>query len=281
MKQPSCLLLLATLLSFTISCDESIGLEDPELGSDGFFEGTLSLAETCPNSIDATTSNYHVLNTPQAGDKWWILSRQFADCEGERGIFLFNEATGLMEAKIDLPDDLLSPHGLEYREGSLWLLGMSGDEEEAYQIDPFSGEVLQKWPGLRGEGISVRGDTIFWGWNGTIYLTDRRDSSAISSFHINATTIQDLDVMGSDIYYIINGEQEPVMKLNMISAQIDTIALTDIRSFYSFAIKGEEIYAADYWALKQIRLDGSDTTVSFIPDIDGWITAIRPFGVKE
>ncbi len=234
-----------------------------------------SLFDSCPNSVDSTTENYHQINLSETGKKWWILSRQYSSCEGQRGIYLFNEATSKVEVKIDLPNELLSPHGLDYSDGFLWLLGFD-DKEIAYRINPNNGEIEEIFTNLTGEGISVVGDSIFIANRASISLISRSNGSIINTFQINSNTIQDMTVIGNDIFYVVNGEIDPILKLNMVTSKIDTIALTGITALYTLAFRDDYFFAINGNSIVKIDSINSEIYTVATPNINGWLTAIRP-----
>ncbi|MFT6136584.1 MAG: hypothetical protein ACJAZM_003089 [Cyclobacteriaceae bacterium] len=234
-----------------------------------------SLFDSCPNSVDSTTGNYDQVNPAEAGNKWWILSRQYSSCDGERGIFLFNETTSKIEVKIDLPNELMSPHGLDYSDGFLWLLGFD-DKEMAYRINPSNGEIEEIFTNVTGEGISVVGDSIFIANGASIDLISRSNASIINTFHVNSNTIQDMTVIGHDIFYVVNGEIDPILKLNMVTSKIDTIALTGITALYTLAFRDDYFFAVDGYSIVKIDSINSNISTVATPNINGWLTSIRP-----
>jgi len=68
-------------------------------------------------------------------------------------------------------------------------------------------------------------------------------------------------VIGSDIYYVLNGEMNPFVKPNVVKSKIDTIGLTEIIVLGTLDFRANYFFTTD-----------KDSMVK----IDGWITSIRP-----
>lgn len=266
-------LVFSVLLIFLLSsCNEEKDVPNLE----PITEFNDSLFERCPESIDTTKNNYHIYNTSSPGEKWWVLSRQYGSCAGERGIFLFNETTSEIEIKIDLPNELSSPHGLTYKNGSLWLVGL-GRMADAYQIDPNTGEIIRIWENISGSGIALRGDTIFVAGRGYIDLISQSDESKINTFNVNSNTIEDLTVVGDDIFYVVNGEIDPILKLSMNTQIIDTVALTGISTISTIAFKEDRFYVMSGETIYQYDSAVQETSGIGTLDINGWVTSFSPF----
>lgn len=211
--------------------------------------------------------------------KWWILThRNYA----EPGISLYNETTSTIELKLDLPENLESPHALAYDGTSLWVGGI-GENESIYQLNPENGAIISEIKNIQTEGIAVLDDYLYYSdymiinkieQNGTLVEEIATQNSSYN--------IPDLAIDGNSLYYLRYSENQPVIKLNLSSKNESAIPYLESTGTYSLTISDNEIITIS--ALNEISHHNlaSGTLISKKPTIfTGWITAIAPYSSKE
>lgn len=207
-------------------------------------------------------------------NKWWILTHKNYQ---DPGIFLYNETTASIELELKLPDDLESPHALDFDGTSLWV-GGNGENESLYQLNPETGEILSEIKNINTEGIAVQGDYIFYSNLNAINKIEK-NGTFVESFETQNTTlnISDIAINDNSLYYLRYSETDPVIKVNLTSKSESPVGNIETSGTYCLAFFENKFITVS--ALNEITYHSSLTGVISIhtTGIEGWITAIAPY----
>ena len=121
---------------------------------------TISVC-SCHYDLDDITENIILIdpiNEEYIEHKWWILTHKNYE---EPGIYLYNETTETIELKLDLPENLESPHALAYDGESLWVGGI-GEKESIYQLNPENGAIISEIKNIKTEGIALLDEYLYY-----------------------------------------------------------------------------------------------------------------------
>ncbi|MFD0836811.1 hypothetical protein ACFQ0I_13615 [Mariniflexile aquimaris] len=207
--------------------------------------------------------------------KWWILTHKNYESPG---IYLYNETTSTIELKLDLPENLKSPHALAFDGESLWVGGNS-DNESVYQLNPETGAIISEIKNIKTEGIAVLDTYLYYSSDHVINKIEKNGTliEAIPTKN-SSYNIPDIAIYGGFLFYLRYSEKESVIKLKL-STKTESVVPGIISSgTYCLAVFNNEIITVT--ALNEISHNNIKTgaTISTHPtEIKGWITAIAPY----
>lgn len=204
--------------------------------------------------------------------KWWILVHSYGNYNNA-GIYLYNETNSVVERKLNLPDEIDSPHALAFDGKSLWLGGM-GNNESIYELNPIDGSVISKISNTRAEGIAFLNEDLYYACDGNINRI-KKDGTPIKSFSIPTNTIQDIAFSNSTLYYVVNSDTDPIIKFNLETEENNTVINTNVVGLYTLAIwRNDFIVIDDLNEIRRFDIVSGEKISDNKIYIDGWITAI-------
>lgn len=241
------------------------------------------LVSSCNKDFDDLTKNID-LNEPIIVDedyeyRWWILTHKNYESPG---IYLYNETTLEVELKIDLPENLESPHALAYDGESLWVGGI-GENESIYQLNPENGAIISQIQNIRTEGIALLNEYVFYSNEKIINKIEKNGTLVEEIITQNSSyNIPDIAIYGSNLYYLRYSEIEPVIKLGLSSKRESRIPLTESTGTYCLTIFNNEIITINpFNEIIRFNLNTGEFISNNPTIIEGWITAIAPYDIIE
>lgn len=233
---------------------------------------------SCNKDLDDITEGFIIrdsISNENIEYKWWILThRSYAS----PGISLYNETTSTIELKLDLPNNLESPHALAYDGESLWVGGI-GENESIYQLNPENGAILSEIKNIKTEGIALKDDYLYYSYEKLINKIEKNGTLVEEIATKNSSyNIPDLAISDNNLYYLRYSENEPVIKLNLSSKKESAIPITESTGTYCLTILNNEIITISpfneisHFNLKSGVFISTKTTI-----LEGWITAIAPY----
>ena len=207
--------------------------------------------------------------------KWWILTHKNYESPG---IYLYNETTSTIELKIDLPENLKSPHALAYDGVSLWV-GGNGENESIYQLNPETGAIISEIRNIKTEGIALLDEYLYYSSDQVINKIEKNGTFVEAIPTKNSSyNIPDIAIYGSFLYYLRYSENESVIKLKLSTKTESAVPIIQSTGTYCLAVFENEIVTVT--ALNEIS-HSNIRTGAFIStnptEIKGWITAIAPY----
>jgi streptogramin lyase len=216
-------------------------------------------------------------------DELWVLVHPTdAPPEGPGVVRL--DGRGAEIARLPLPAELTSPHGLAYDGDSLWLTGFTEERGGIYELNPVTGFVRSALDAEPSKGIAVDGDGL-WVHDATNLI--RIDhSGAVTQKRQGRTNIQDVAFDGTDVLYLTNREMGMVTRVSPAN-QATTLANPVTRGGVSdaFAIWDGALWVVDH-ALGDEEVPTGTTVLrevdphtglllsSAVLRVEGWVTAI-------
>jgi hypothetical protein len=210
------------------------------------------------------------INESDTDSKWWIIVHP---THGNSGIYLYNETNSEIEKKFELPEKLSSPHAIDFDGESLWV----GGYPSIFELSPLDGTVLSEIKNVVTEGIASSGEYLYYSDNSEIFKI-KKDGTPIESYSMPTNVIQDIAFFNSNIYYVVNGENDPIIRYNKANLSITKILDTEIIALYTLAIKNNcFILVTDKNEIRRFDINTLDKLPDTKINIDGWITGIAPY----
>jgi hypothetical protein len=239
------------------------------------------LASSCNYDLDDITENVVLtdsISNENIEYKWWILTHKNYEAPG---IYLYNETTTEVELKLDLPENLESPHALAYDGASLWV-GGNGENESIYQLNPENGAIISEIKNIKTEGIALLNEYIYYSSDKIINQIEKNGTLVEEIATKNSSyNIPDIAIDGNDLYYLRYSEKEPVIKLRLSNKEESKIPITESIGTYCLTIANNEIITINpFNEISHFNLNTGDLISSNTTTIKGWITAITPYNKK-
>lgn len=210
--------------------------------------------------------------------KWWILTHPSG---GNPGIYLYDEVNAKVDLSFNLPEDIISPHALDFDGKSLWLGGM-GDNQYIYEISPIDGSVLSKIPNIQAQGIAIVGDEIYYSqWSQLFSI--KKDGVKLDSFMVNSNAIVDIAIHNSSVYIAVNGATDPIILFDKKTGEMKDLFDTEVIGLSTLTTYDNYFVVVDD-AFQIVRIDiGTHEVISrsSIKMPWSWITAITPYNVNK
>ncbi len=217
----------------------------------------------------------------------WVLVHPSYMPAGGPGILLFDETAQSVVRRLPLPDPDESPHGLAWDGRSLWLASTGiGIPTGITELDPETGAVRQRWSGMRAEGVTVDGETLWYigarrDEAGPSLVNIRRDGAQVSFGPIpESFEVQDLVMANGALHYLANDGLDRIMRIDPSSGSATLVASGVDEAPYALGFDGTylAVAIADRFRPEGIirrfdPLTGALVRESPLP-IDGWVTAI-------
>ena len=237
------------------------------------------------SALDAVPSDASRPST--ASSLLWVLVHPSYMPAGGPGILLFDESAQSVVRRLPLPDPDESPHGLAWDGRSLWLASTGiGISTGITELDPETGAVRQRLSGMRAEGVTVDGETLW-------YIGARRDEAGPSLVNIGrdgvqisfgpipeSFEVQDLVMADGALHYLANDGLDRIMRIDPSTGSATLLASGVDEAPYALGFDGSylAVAIADRFRPEGIirRFDpvtGALVRESPLP-IDGWVTAI-------
>jgi hypothetical protein len=239
---------------------------------------TIITLSSCHYDLDDILDN-NTLITPVNEDyiehKWWILTHKNYEAPG---IYLYNETTQTVELKLDLPENMKSPHALAYDGESLWL-GGTGEGESIYQLSPEDGRILFEIKNIKTEGIALLGEFLYYS-DYKIINKVNKDGTFVEEISTKNSSynIPDIATYDNNLYYLRYSEKEPVIKINLSNRKEFKIGLSESTGTYCLTIYNNEIITINpFNEIIRFNLETGKLISTQTTNIDGWITAIAPY----
>lgn len=239
------------------------------------------LASSCHKDLDDITENIVLTDSiidENIEHKWWILTHKNYESPG---IYLYNETTLTIELKLNLPENLESPHALAYDGESLWVGGI-GQNESIYQLNPENGAIISEIINIQTEGIALLDEYLFYSNEKTINKIEKNGTLVEEIPTKNSSyNIPDIAINGNNLYYMRYSEIEPVIKLNLSNKKESGIPMTESTGTYCLAISNNEIITINpFNEISRFNLGTGEFISTETTIIEGWITAIAPYDKK-
>lgn len=207
--------------------------------------------------------------------KWWVLTHKNYESPG---IYLYNETTLTTELKLDLPENLESPHALAYDGVSLWV-GGNGENESIYELNPETGAILSEIKNISTEGIAIQDEYLYYANYKTINKIEKNGTFIEEITTQNSSyNIPDIAIEDNNLYYLRYSESEPVIRLNLSNKTEHSISEIESSGTYCLTTSNNEIITVT--ALNEISHNNLRTGIHLstnATDLKGWITAIAPY----
>lgn len=206
--------------------------------------------------------------------KWWILVHP---THGNEGIYLYNETNSSIERIIELPNQMSSPHALDFDGEFLWLGGM-GNEESIYKLSPDDGTVISEIVDKRTEGIKFLNGEIYYSLYGRINKITE-DGTFIEEILLpTSQNPTDIAIKNSVLYYVENGVTDPIFKFNLENSNDGLIVNTEVDALYTLTILNDNlIVVTNNNEIRRFNINSGELVSDSVINIDGWITAITPY----
>jgi len=215
-----------------------------------------------------------IVNENNTEIKWWLLV--YPNNENS-GIYLYNETKSKVEISFNIPENLTSPHALDYDGKSLWVGGM-GDDQSIYELSPIDGSILSEIKNIETEGIACSNDEIYYSSNNEIHRI-KKDGIPIETYLVSPNVvIQDIDIYNSILYYVENGATDPIIKFDQLTQKSDTILYSNVSRLYTLATTEDNfIVVNDLNEIRRFDINSGEIVSDIKINIEGWITAIAPY----
>ena len=212
--------------------------------------------------------------TINSDTKWWILVHP---THGNEGIYLYNETNSSIEKIIELPNQVDSPHALEFDGEFLWLGGM-GENESIYKLNPEDGTVISELTNIRTEGISYLNGELYYSFYGKINRISQ-DGTPIQEIALSTNNNPtDIEINDSVMYYVHNGPIDPIVKINPTNSTEETIVETQVSGLYTLAVHDDNlIVITNFNEIRRFDITTGEKISDTETIIEGWITAIVPY----
>ena len=212
--------------------------------------------------------------TINSDTKWWILVHP---THGNEGIYLYNETNSSIEKIIELPNQVDSPHALEFDGEFLWLGGM-GENESIYKLNPEDGTVISELTNIRTEGISYLNGELYYSFYGKINRISQ-DGTPIQEIALSTNNNPtDIEINDSVMYYVHNGPIDPIVKINPTNSTEETIVETEVSGLYTLAVHDDNlIVITNFNEIRRFDITTGEKISDTETIIEGWITAIVPY----
>ena len=206
--------------------------------------------------------------------KWWILVHP---THGNGGIYLYNETDSIVELKLELPEKLTSPHALDFDGESLWI-GGANSSASIFEISPIDGRILSEIDNVRTEGIASLNNDIYYAGSRNIYKISKQ-GGPIETIPTQANVIQDIAINSANLYYVSNGETDPIFKLNQINSTEEQLLETGVDALYTLAIQNENLIVVSDNKIRRFDINSGEkiSDSNLYLNFYGWITAIAPY----
>tara|TARA_R110001583_G_scaffold187565_1_gene348971 strand:+ start:463 stop:1236 length:774 start_codon:yes stop_codon:yes gene_type:complete len=240
------------------------------------------LTSSCNKDFDDLTENIILTDTiidENVEHKWWILTHRSYEAPG---IYLYNETTLEVELKLDLPENLESPHALAYDGESLWIGGV-GQNESIYQLNPENGAIISEITNIQTEGIALLNEYVFYSNDKIINKIEKNGTLVEEITTKNSSyNIPDIAIDGNTLYYLRYSEKEPVIKLSLSNKNESRIPLSETTGTYCLTISNNEIITINpFNEIIRFDLRTGEYISTNATIIKGWITAIAPYDIKD
>lgn len=220
---------------------------------------------SCSNDNDITSDS---------DTKWWILVHP---THGNEGIYLYNETNSSIERIIELPNQVESPHALEFDGEFLWLGGM-GLNESIYKLNPEDGTVVSEINNIRTEGISYLNGELYYSFYGKIYRISQNGTLIQEITLSTENNPSDIEINNSVLYYVYNGPIDPIIKISPPNSTEETIVETEVSGLYTLAIHNDNlIVTTDSNKIRRFDINSGERISDTETIVEGWITAIVPY----
>lgn len=236
------------------------------------------IVSSCHYDLDDIVDNNVLIdpvNEEYIENKWWILTHKNYEAPG---IYLYNETTQTIELKLDLPENMESPHALTYDGESLWL-GGTGENESIYQLNPDDGRILSEIKNIKTEGIALLGEFLYYS-DYKIINKINKDGTLVEEISTKNSSynIPDIATYNNNLYYLRYSEKEPVVKINLSNYNEGKIELSESTGTYCLTIYNNEIITINpFNEIIRFNLETGMLISTQATNIDGWITAITPY----
>jgi hypothetical protein len=236
------------------------------------------LVSSCNKNLPEDLFLTNPINNETIEYKWWILThRNYAN----PGISLYNETTSTIELELDLPENLESPHALEFDGESLWV-GGDGQNESIYQLNPENGAIISEIKNIKTEGIALLDEYIYYSSDNIINKIEKNGMPVEEIPTKNSSyNIPDIAIYGNDLFYLRYSENEPVIKLNLFRKTESIIPNIESSGTYCLTISNYEIITVTAFnEISHFNIRTGELISTNPTGIDGWITAIAPYNKK-
>jgi hypothetical protein len=222
----------------------------------------------------------------------WVLVHPVDAPPSGAGLILFDEVSQSIVRRLPLPDPDASVHGLAWDGRSLWLSSAGsvtlGLDRGAglLQLDPTDGRVIQRFDRIRAEGVAADGDTIW-------YAGARPDEAGPTLVHLaqnglqlsfvpipEPALIQDLAIADGALYYLVNDDQDRIMRIDPSTGSATRVASGVYEAPYALAFDGAHLAVAlaDRFTSEPRIRRFDPATGALVREspfrVQGWVTAI-------
>jgi len=214
-----------------------------------------------------------VVNENSTDIKWWLMVHPSYE---NSGIYLYNETKSMVEISFNIPENLTSPHALDYDGKSLWIGGM-GDEQSIFELSPNDGSILSEIKNIETEGIACSNDEIYYSSNNEIHRI-KKDGTPIETYSVSTNVINDIDIYNSNLYYVQNGATDPIIKFDLLTQKSDTILYSNVSNLYTLTTSEDNfIVVNDLNEIRRFDINSGEIVSDIKINIEGWITAIAQY----
>lgn len=229
---------------------------------------TISIVHSCNSDDDS--------NPPiEADTKWWVLVHPI---QGNEGIYLFNETTSEVERKIDLPVGFSQPQAIAFDGESIWISG-SHDTASIMEINPENGEIVSEIAGIKARGLVVLENNFYVSNFNTIDRLDKEGNYEEVVLDLEGNVIQDLAYKNSSLYYVLNDNNDPIVKVNLLDSSQETVL-----EFGTFEVStnltirdNDFVIVTQFDQIKRINIESGQVVSQTDLPIEGAITSIVPY----
>lgn len=258
MKAIKTILTLLTLAILASSCHYDL---------DDITEGSV-LTEDPVNTEDPINNETDTI-------RLWVLTHKRYESPG---IYLYNETSSTIELKLELPENLESPHALAFDGESLWV-GGDAENESIYQLNPETGAIISEIKNIITEGIAVQGEYLYYSGLSTINKIEKNGTLVEEISTKNSSyKIPDIAIDGNSLYYLRYSENEPVVKLNLSNKNESRIAIAESTGTYCLTVFNDEIVTiTPFNEISRFNLQTGQLISTKATEINGWVTAVAPY----
>lgn len=237
------------------------------------------LSSSCNYDLDDITEGSVLTEDPVINEtdsiRLWILTHKRYESPG---IYLYNETSSTIELKLELPENLESPHALAFDGESLWV-GGEAENESIYQLNPETGTIISEIKNIRTEGIAIKDDYLYYSGLSSINKIEKNGTLVEEISTKNSSyKIPDIAIDGNNLYYLRYSEKEPLVKLNLSNKKENRIALAESTGTYCLTVFNDEIVTiTPFNEISRFNLQTGQLISTNATELKGWITAIAPY----
>lgn len=194
-----------------------------------------------------------LVDLPPPVDKkliWVLIHPTNAPVDGD-GIHAYDPQLRRSVRRFPPPPGARFAGGLAFDGISLWATATKDDKGLVYEIDPHNGNVRSSFPisSKHSQGLAIDGGHI---WIGTEQFATKQslirstwDGDVVSQLPIGKAVVNDLTAAKGMLYYIVNGPNDPIYRMDPKTGDQRVLVQTGIVAPYSLTYDGKHLVVVE------------------------------------